>query len=85
MNAEQKRLLDHIDAVSFAAYDTMLFLDTHPHCEQAKEFYDRMMNQRKEALCQYQERYEPLLAEGMCNSDCFSWVMSPWPWERRGC
>ena len=87
MSTEQKKLLDHIDAVSFAAYDTLLFLDTHPDCREAKDYFCQMMEERKKAMCEYQEKFEPLVVEGACMNECtnWSWATTPWPWERRDC
>ena len=89
MTMEQKKLLNHINAVSFAAYDTMLFLDTHPDCTEAKEYYCKMMKERKEAMDEYQKMYEPLVPSGDCNcakdGENWLWATTPWPWERRDC
>ncbi len=91
MTVEQKKLLDHIDAVSFAAYDTMLFLDTHPDDAEALSYYCQMIQERKKALDEYQQKFEPLIAEGVCKDNCncngkaWTWATTPWPWERRGC
>lgn len=87
MTSEQKKLLDHIYAVSFAAYDTQLFLDTHPDCQEARAYACQMMEERQKALCEYQDRYEPLTVEGACMNNCtnWAWATTPWPWERGNC
>lgn len=91
MTMEQKQLLNHINAVSFAAYDVMLFLDTHPDCMEAKDYYCQMMEERKMAMDEYQKRFEPLVAEGACTCGCnnsdstWTWATTPWPWERGAC
>ena len=89
MNQEQNKLLMHISAVSFAAYDTMLYLDTHPDCMEAKDYYCQMMEERTKAIMEYEKNYEPLLAMGDCNcmkeSKNWLWATTPWPWERRHC
>lgn len=89
MTMEQKKLLGHINAVSFAAYDTLLFLDTHPDCKEAKEYFCQMMEKRKKAMKEYQEKYEPLVASGDCmcsdNDSNWAWATTPWPWERGAC
>lgn len=91
MTMEQKQLLCHINAVSFAAYDVMLFLDTHPDCQEAIDYYCQMMDERKKAMTEYQKKYEPLVAEGACTCGCndngntWTWATTPWPWERGAC
>lgn len=39
MPMNQSQLLDWINQVSFVAYDTALYLDTHPYDEEALSFY----------------------------------------------
>lgn len=87
MTQEQKNLLNHINAVSFAAYDVMLFLDTHPDNMEAKDYYCQLMEEREKAMSEYQTKYEPLVAAGTCacpNSN-WTWATTPWPWERGAC
>lgn len=91
MTVEQKKLLDHIDAICFAAYDTMLFLDTHPEDTEALSYYCQLVEEKKKAVHEYEQKFEPLYAEGACANKCsctdkaWTWATTPWPWERRGC
>lgn len=79
----REALLQHINEVSFAAYDTMLYLDTH-HCDQAAmEYFREMMKKRKEAMAEYGRMYGPLTVD--CDSatadEHWQWAHQPWPWE----
>lgn len=46
----KKELLEWINIVSFAVDDVKLFLDTHPNCTEALEFFDEFKKQRVQAL-----------------------------------
>ena len=76
-------LLNHIDKVSFAAYDTLLYLDTHQEDQAALEYFREMMQKRKDAMAEYGRQYGPLTAD--CDSatadDRWQWAQQPWPWE----
>ena len=49
----KKELLEWINIVSFAVDDVKLFLDTHPNCPEALEFFDEFKKQRVQALKEY--------------------------------
>ena len=49
----KKELLEWINIVSFAVDDVKLFLDTHPNCTEALEFFDEFKKQRVQALKEY--------------------------------
>lgn len=83
----REALLSQIDEVSFAAYDTMLYLDTHQEDETAMEYYREMIRRRREALSEYGRQYGPLTAEcASATADgCWQWAHQPWPWEGGRC
>lgn len=56
----KKELLEWINIVSFAVDDVKLFLDTHPNCTEALEFFDEFKKQRVQALKEYAKYYGPL-------------------------
>ena len=53
----KKELLEWINIVSFAVDDVKLFLDTHPNCPEALEFFDEFKKQRVQALKEYAKYY----------------------------
>ena len=90
MNGEKqsrKDLLRLINEVSFAAYDTLLFLDTHPNDQQALNYYREVSAKRKEALAEYGQMYGPLTMDCGHITDGNRWQLidQPWPWEGGGC
>lgn len=59
MPMDQSQLLDWINQVSFVAYDTALYLDTHPYDEEALSFYNHYRTLRLKAVKMYEEKYVP--------------------------
>lgn len=82
----KKELLEWINIVSFAVDDVKLFLDTHPNCPEALEFFDEFKKQRVLALKEYAKYYGPLtLDTANTPMDCWNWINEPWPWQEGGC
>ena len=50
---DKKKLLNYIDAVSFALIDTTLYLDTHPNDQKAIDHFNQYQKARKQALKEY--------------------------------
>lgn len=73
-------LMNKIYALSFALTETQLFLDTHPDCKQALEYYRRLVTDLDTAMTEYQNKYGPLMAEST-GSDGWTWIEGPWPWQ----
>ena len=85
-NSTREVLLKRINEVSFAVSDILLFLDTHPDCQEALAFYQKNVAIRKEALAEYARLYGPLTidtADDTC-SRSWEWVQQPFPWEVKG-
>lgn len=77
------QLMQVINQVSFAVDDMKLYLDTHPEDKKAMEFMREKICAREAALKEYAMYYGPLTidtADDDC-SNCWDWVMQPWPWE----
>lgn len=90
MNCSQ--LLQHINEVSFAFDDILLYLDTHPCDARALDYAEKMMNMRRSAMSVYARKFGPLTIDhtGERDSTTWEWVTQPWPWEpmqkkRGGC
>ena len=85
-NQQREMLLKKINEVSFAVDDILLFLDTHPDCQVALDFYRQNVAIRKEALSEYARLYGPLTidtADDSC-SRSWEWIQQPFPWEMKG-
>ena len=85
-NQQREMLLKKINEVSFAVDDILLFLDTHPDCQEALDFYRQNVAIRKEALSEYARLYGPLTidtADDSC-SRSWEWIQQPFPREMKG-
>ena len=85
-NQQREMLLKKINEVSFAVDDILLFLDTHPDCQEALDFYRQNVAIRKGALSEYARLYGPLTidtADDSC-SRSWEWIQQPFPWEMKG-
>lgn len=81
MNEEQ--LMRKIQALSFAKVETALFLDTHPECKMALDYFHTVTEELDGAMSEYQNMYGPLFAEG-ASADRWNWTDGPWPWQMKG-
>lgn len=79
-------LLNWINIVSFAVDDIKLFLDTHPHNQEALTYFEEYKCMRNKALNEYARFYGPLTVDTADTpDDCWKWVSEPWPWQIGGC
>ena len=82
---DQKKLLDYINAVSFALVDTTLYLDTHPGDQEAIHQFHQYQQARNKAVKEYSQYFEPLTIDSAEITDTFTWATKPWPWMKEGC
>ena len=89
MNGTMSReaMLQYINEVSFSAYDTLLYLDTHPTDQEALEYYRTFQEKRKEAMAEYGRMYGPLTVDCAyaTSGNRWQWIDQPWPWEGGAC
>ena len=78
MNKEA--LLRQIQELSFRKTEAELFLDTHPDCKDALDFYRRTVTALMTATEEYNNKYGPLTAAAN-TADTWDWIKSPWPWQ----
>jgi spore coat protein JB len=87
-SGNRRQLLNYIDEVSFAAYDTVLYLDTHPECPHGLRHF-RMQNEKRNfALREYARLYGPLTLSDVeinCDTPSWEWINQPWPWKGGNC
>lgn len=82
----RRELFEYINQISFAVDDVKLFLDTHPENQKALDYFQKYKEKRIEALKEYAEVYGPLTVDTVSeNSDCWSLINEPWPWQEGGC
>ena len=76
-------LMEKIHALSFAMTEAQLFLDTHPDCRAALDYFRGLRDEYDLAMTEYQNKYGPLFAD-MIVGDKWSWIDGPWPWQNNG-
>ena len=76
----KSRLLEKIQALSFAKTETELYLDAHPEASAALEYYRDLIKRLATVTEIYEEKYGPLTAM-MAAGDTWRWVEGKWPWQ----
>ena len=76
----KSELMLRIQRLSFAKVEAELFLDTHPECPTALEYFHKVATELDEAMAEYQAKYGPIRTEGS-SLDRWSWIDTPWPWQ----
>ena len=77
-------MLKEIQEYNFAAYDMLLYLDTHPDDKKAFEIFKSFVEKTKALTKEYEKNFGPLCAKSAAGFSTFRWLESPWPWEREG-
>jgi spore coat protein JB len=80
MNDKESLMLS-VQQAGFALYDAMLYLDTHPECEEALKYFEETKDIYKKAAADYEAEYGPLLMYDIRGERYFNWLKMPWPWE----
>ena len=85
MNMDKKSLMKIITQASFALDDTRLFLDTHPNCKEAIEYYNKAQAVREEAWNEYTGKFGPMSFYEVSDENYWEWNQGPMPWEGGDC
>lgn len=82
----REKMLQRINEVSFAVNDIHLYLDTHPCCEKALDYFQENMAERQNLMKEYAKAYGPLTIDDAIESDgsTWKWAEQPFPWEKEG-
>lgn len=77
----RQQLLWQMTAEQFAAFDTQLYLDTHPHDTNAVQMLNNYRNNFSALRARYESMYGPISSDSAAGG-AWTWVDNPWPWER---
>ena len=80
--SDKASLLNKIRARSFALTETSLYLDGHPSCQRAIEYYKKTSEELELLTAEYEESFGALTHKNATKGGAWTWVDSPWPWER---
>lgn len=78
---DRDTLMKEIMAYSFAAHEWNLYLDTHPNDRLGLELFRRMADKAAELKAKYVKDFGPIVAEDVDNTQEWTWVKDPWPWN----
>ena len=84
----RRELFNYINEISFAVDDTKLFLDTHPWDQNALLFFNECSRKAERSItgiCFCLRLRLRLYTATACESDYWSWINEPWPWQEGGC
>ena len=77
-------LAEQIRALGFVKAELELYLDTHPNCRTALDYYYQTLAELRRLIEQYENTVGPLTASGTVSPDEWTWVKGPWPWQTAG-
>ncbi len=81
---DKDTLRQKLHAVDFALYELNLYLDTHPASKKAMELlikYRKAKSELKESYEKKYGKYVYTVHDVPADTETFSWIESPWPWE----
>lgn len=82
MEDNKSKLLNKVQSYNFAAYDMLLYLDTHPDDKDAFTIFKDLVENTKKYVKEYEKNYGPLTPYSAAGFNSFEWLNSPWPWEK---
>ena len=68
-----------VQELSFVKCELELYLDTHPDCAQALDYYNKTVTALEEAVAAYEAEYGPIRAEHQ-RGEGWTWINGDWPW-----
>lgn len=79
---EKATLANQFRAANFAAYDMLLYLDTHPKDKRAFEMFRSLVEKATALKQEYEEKYGSLTPFNSAYKSEFDWLDNPWPWDK---
>ena len=74
------KLLREVQELSFVKCELELFLDTHPDCAQARDYFEQTVSALDSRIDEYESKYGPITAKGALRFEGWNWVDGDWPW-----
>lgn len=78
---DKNQLPRQIQISKFALLDSSLYLDSHPDCAEACEYFQKQLEHYNKAVAHYEEHFGPLTHSSAVKNGRWSWNDAPWPWE----
>ena len=81
-NNDMQCMLNDIGIVDFTLVDLMLYLDTHPTCKEAMEYFNHYAKVKNKMMKEFSMLYFPLTNDLAESTTEWRWGNAPLPWER---
>ena len=78
---EREDMLLQIMEYTFSIIDIELYLDMYPNDKDALKLFNTYLNNKKELVNMFEEKYGPLTIDSKVQKNNWLWTKSPWPWE----
>ena len=82
MSNQREAMVRKVQMYSFAVYDAMLYLDSHPDSKCALDYYNMNKKLEWQATQEYERHFGPITAP--MEADSWQWTDGPWPWQCEG-
>ena len=77
----RRAALDEVSKISFTIDELRLYLDTHPHCTEARQMIEHHCAHRARLVEEYTVQFGPIVAYKPGTESCWAWNEGPMPWE----
>lgn len=84
VTTDKDKLLYDIQMYTFALKDIILYLDIHPDDKYILTKYKDYSKELKTLKSKYESIYGPLCSFDANNTDKWTWINNPWPWDKGG-
>ena len=79
--AGQSDLMRKIQELSLVKTELELYLDTHPTCKTALDYYYQTVAALQRFVEEYNNTNGPIVAMDSMDTERWSWTDTPWPWH----
>lgn len=80
--SDREALLFKLQAYEFALLEVGLFLNNHPHDQNALAYFNHYREIKHQVESEYTRMYGPITMDHKENDLCtWKWIDNPWPWE----
>ena len=73
--------ITELQALGFAVQELALYLDTHRDDKEALALYRTYQQMYNRCKQEYQKKHGPMNHMAESDSEAYSWLDDPWPWE----
>lgn len=77
----KEALMKRLQIADFVLNEAALFLNSHPDCTEALDYYNKYLKLREETIAEYTKKYGTVTRTMLKNDDVWDWVNEDWPWK----